>query len=385
MLLKKIIKHIKRFAILLVAFILLLTILAWHLSFAPISPEGQAPEWWLKQRPGAYHVHTKFSHDSKGEPAAIVKALQVNNLGFAIISDHDAIGIKKTYIAENLLIAPGVETSTADGHMVLINPQNLPKRGSGVGEIISKDKKALSVAAHPYSLKRPFTGPLTDLMGIEVASTSRDSYLLLEPKNWGKLLLSIPAFFFFPQVASSLVSSYDAEALSALDKELLAGHYMRPFCGLDAHGHLGYDWELSNYHLVTMGTWPKEAGAEEQYDYLLKILKEGKAYCRSGILGDIRLNFKADLIDDSAIYSGQVQAAEVKSFSADIWPRPPYPAEMRLYKDGQMVATFAELPWRYEKPAVGAYRLEVWVKIPALIGRKIVPLFYSAPIIIGAE
>ncbi len=385
MLLKKIIKHIKHFAILLVAFILLLTILAWHLSLAPLSPEGQAPEWWPEQRPGAYHVHTKFSHDSQGEPAAIAKALKDNHLTFAIITDHDVIDIKKPYITEDLLFAPGLETSTSAGHMVLLNPQNLPERGSVPEAIIAKDKEALSIAAHPYSRKRPFTAPLNRLMGIEVASTSRDSYLLLEPKNLGKLLLSVPAFFLFPRVASSLVSSYDAEALSALDKELVRGHYMRPFCGLDAHGHLGYNWELSNYHLVTMGTWPKEAGAKEQYEYLLNILKEGKAYCRSGILGDIRLNFKADLTDDSAIYSGQVRAAEVKSFSADIWPRPPYPAEMRLYKDGQMVATSAELPWRYEKPAVGAYRLEVWVEIPALIGRKMVPLFYSAPIIIGAE
>ncbi len=369
---------------------LLCTLIAWRLSFPQVVKGAEnAPPWWNEQQPGAYHIHTKFSHDSKGELSAVTAALKDNSLSFAIISDHNAIGLEKPYLAEGLLIAKGVESSTKAGHMVLINPKKLPPAGQVPSELIAKETEALAIAAHPYSLKRPFTAPLAPLMGLEITSTSRDSYLILKAKNWPKLLTAIPAFFFFPRVASSLISSYDAEALAALDKELMAGHYMTTFCGLDAHGHFGYKWEFSNYHLITMGAWPKEGDAAEQSAHLLATLKAGKAYCRSGFFGDIRLNFKANLAAESsggkAIYSGSIAAKKVKELSVEIWPKAPYPLELRLYKNGQKIATSQELPWHFIAPPAGAYRLEVWANLPDFIGTRLVPLFYSAAIILTAE
>lgn len=112
------------------------------------------------------HCHSWFSGDGVSSPEALVKAAKARGLqGFAI-TDHNTCDAYHYYVDHGLarrdgqpvdgfLILPGVEVSTADGHLlclgaVLPNVQRM--KGAPAAEVARAIREAggLAVPAHPY-------------------------------------------------------------------------------------------------------------------------------------------------------------------------------------------------------------------------------------------
>ncbi len=103
------------------------------------------------------HIHSKHSYDGFLEIEEIVKrAKEIGLSGFAL-TDHNSIdGIKiakELAEKENLIFIPGLEVSSADGHVIALGVEQLIPKGLSAEETIDKIHEAggLAIAPHPFA------------------------------------------------------------------------------------------------------------------------------------------------------------------------------------------------------------------------------------------
>lgn len=108
------------------------------------------------------HVHSKFSPDSQSSIEAILKQTQKAGLDGIAITDHNSV--ESYFVASqlakdlglDLIIVPGVEISTSEGHLIVLGTHNLLPSGLSAVETIENahDNGGLVVASHPYAFFR---------------------------------------------------------------------------------------------------------------------------------------------------------------------------------------------------------------------------------------
>ena len=114
------------------------------------------------------HVHSYFSGDGVSSPEALIAGARAAGLDGFALTDHDTCdGCRylrdKGWIREDgkpvdgLLIIPGVEVSTAEGHLLCLGvwlPNGL--KGTPASEIIAmvRAQQGVAIPAHPYDRMR---------------------------------------------------------------------------------------------------------------------------------------------------------------------------------------------------------------------------------------
>jgi len=119
------------------------------------------------------HVHTTYSKDSLITPKDLVYYAKKRGLNAVAVTDHNQLeGAFKIAKETDFLIIPGMEVSSAEGHIVALNVKELIPRGFSAVETVMQIHKAggVAIACHPYVL---FKGCLRDKVcatfdGIEV-------------------------------------------------------------------------------------------------------------------------------------------------------------------------------------------------------------------------
>jgi predicted metal-dependent phosphoesterase TrpH len=116
------------------------------------------------------HTHSFFSGDGVSSPEEIINAARAKGLhGFAI-TDHNTCEAVQYLLdkglmredglpVDNFLIIPGVEVTTADGHLLCIGatlPEPAKLKGRPAGEIceLIHARGGLAIPPHPYDLFR---------------------------------------------------------------------------------------------------------------------------------------------------------------------------------------------------------------------------------------
>ncbi|RLI22149.1 metal-dependent phosphoesterase [Candidatus Bathyarchaeota archaeon] len=104
------------------------------------------------------HVHTVYSGDSNINPKMLIEQLNVNPYVNAVaITDHDTIeGYRqvtkfiKAY--EGLLVLPGIEVSTFEGHINVLGVEEMPRYPINAEELVdfARERQALIIIPHPY-------------------------------------------------------------------------------------------------------------------------------------------------------------------------------------------------------------------------------------------
>ena len=105
------------------------------------------------------HVHSCYSDDANGSVEELIKAAVKNGLNGIAIVDHNSVkgGLKGFEIAKKMkgfVVIPGVEISSAEGHILALNiKENIPKKLS-VEETIERITSlgGISVLPHPYRI-----------------------------------------------------------------------------------------------------------------------------------------------------------------------------------------------------------------------------------------
>jgi hypothetical protein len=98
------------------------------------------------------HVHTKYSHDASITPKELVAYSKKRELDGVAITDHDTVdGLQEFGKIKDLLIIPGLEIATTQGHVLAINVTHIIKRELSFAETIDQihDAGGLAVVAHP--------------------------------------------------------------------------------------------------------------------------------------------------------------------------------------------------------------------------------------------
>jgi predicted metal-dependent phosphoesterase TrpH len=102
------------------------------------------------------HVHSFFSKDAAGSPESLIEAARAKGLSGIAITDHDSCKaheyLKGTALPEGFLLVPGVEVSTAEGHLLCLGVTLPFLKGAPVKEVFDMVKSGGGVAipAHPF-------------------------------------------------------------------------------------------------------------------------------------------------------------------------------------------------------------------------------------------
>jgi predicted metal-dependent phosphoesterase TrpH len=108
------------------------------------------------------HVHSQYSPDSRSSIEAILKQSQEVGLDGIAITDHNSVQsfFVASKLAEelelDLIIVPGAEISTSEGHLIALGTTSLLPSGTPANEVIEHihDNGGMVVAPHPYAFFR---------------------------------------------------------------------------------------------------------------------------------------------------------------------------------------------------------------------------------------
>jgi predicted metal-dependent phosphoesterase TrpH len=105
------------------------------------------------------HVHSDYSDDAVDSPKKIIKYAKKKGLNGVAIVDHNNVagGLKGFVIAKKMkdfVVIPGIEISSAEGHVLALNvKENIPKKLS-VEETLKKiiNLGGVPILPHPYRM-----------------------------------------------------------------------------------------------------------------------------------------------------------------------------------------------------------------------------------------
>ena len=104
------------------------------------------------------HVHTSRSSDAFTSPKRLATICENRGLDGLAITDHNVLASDKSV---ELVILPGIEISTLDGHVIGLGLSEAVSRGLSADETIRRirDLNGVSIIPHPYDLLRSSVSP----------------------------------------------------------------------------------------------------------------------------------------------------------------------------------------------------------------------------------
>ena len=104
------------------------------------------------------HVHTNYSKDGESTVEEIIRAAEVAGLDAIAITDHDSVdGAMKALACEtSVLVIPGIEVTTKQGHLLVLGVTDIIPAGLDVETTVAIARRmgGLLILPHPYHVWR---------------------------------------------------------------------------------------------------------------------------------------------------------------------------------------------------------------------------------------
>ena len=121
------------------------------------------------------HIHSTYS-DGRADVKEIIEAAKRRGLDGIALTDHDTmkgIPAARRYIRDqelDLMLIPGVEVTTSEGHLLVLGTQAPPRRKRSPEETIetAHDLGGIADVPHPYHPFRHALGRIPDADAVEV-------------------------------------------------------------------------------------------------------------------------------------------------------------------------------------------------------------------------
>lgn len=343
-----------------------------------MSPPPKSPAPGQNEVEGVYHIHSNLS-DGKSSPARIAGAAAGAGCDFLILADHGRPN-RESLAAEGwkdrVLLLAGSELSTDRGHLVALNfrpPEGeLSRRAQDAAREVGL-LGGFTVIAHPYSKVRWSWGDSSDYAGIEIVNA--DSVFR---GNLLRTLPYLPALLFKPGLPLLRTLGPPTTHLRKWD-ERNAVHPMFGYFSADAH--VLYRPLFGFLHLHLLLEEPLSRDFEAARSQVFTALRRGRFYnaveaaARArgfrfiGIRGEARHPMGDEIVLDPA--------------GPEVWLRAWAPFgfrhEVRILRDGKVVAASEGKELRFEARTPGVYRAEVFLKERSPLGPN-VPWILSNPV-----
>lgn len=337
---------------------------------------------------GVFHVHSDSSHDGRTAAREQLAAADRLGLDFVVFAEHNRQPAHPSPEGGPLAV-PGTEWSTAFGHLIYLGWPGPPPEKDARQRLDLVDslnaRGALTILAHPASPRRPWSGRLEGVGGLEIASTSTDARVKGDP-----LIALLPGLFALPlnpELALAQLYRRDTTALALWDD--LGDPGVIGMCGTDAHGWIDPELDFQTWQIV-LDPWT-DAPDPLTPDAVVGRLSTGRFVCVAALLAEGAPGFSfrgvsasgAPLPQGASVASDSIAALEIRmGRAAGTTAATPTvadtPMAIVLLRDGVEVDRTRGRSLRHADPVPGTYRVEVRVRVPGvLFGGRDVPAIYS--------
>ncbi len=134
------------------------------------------------------HVHTKYSYDAHITPKELIKYARHRSLDGVAITDHNTVdGLHEFAKIREVLIIPGAEVATRQGHVLAINVVTTIEADLSFAETIDEIHSAggVAIVAHPTAFFKGISKEKIsqDFDAIEVINSSAVPFSFCTRKN----------------------------------------------------------------------------------------------------------------------------------------------------------------------------------------------------------
>jgi predicted metal-dependent phosphoesterase TrpH len=129
-----------------------------------------------------FHVHTCYSCDSSITLKQVVSCARKKGLDGVAITDHNTVKGALKLKTKDIIVIPGIEVSTSDGHLLGLNVAKPITKKLGIEETIEiiHDYGGIAVAPHPFSFyKSPPSRSVSNYDAVEVMNASSIPFSIL--------------------------------------------------------------------------------------------------------------------------------------------------------------------------------------------------------------
>lgn len=323
-----------------------------------VLPKDDAPRWAR----GAFHVHTTRS-DGRGTPEAVAAAAKAAGLDFVVLTDHNDFALRAPAYVQGVLLVPGVEISTSDGHLVAFG-MSRPLEGMRAwmppGDAVRAVAAAggTAVLAHPVQKRNPWKDEASAKVVPGFELYSADTFFRHAVRN--------PVSRLVPAVGASLANPRHGVMLLVVPEPEPTARFLelsseRPrvaFCAHDAHGLPAYRAvfeSLAMYLPPEQVPFPLPPDAKEAAEQVSRALGGGQSLCAFRALGEPG-GFALEGLDAvrREAHVGETLTvrlpglSDAESVQVRVW------GSARLGADGRSV----------ELTEPGVAQVEVWVRAP---------------------